>query len=120
MALGSYGMYAGNLTNTINQYNAALYNGNAAWLNPPRSGGLYQISTPPFYAIPVRAAVLNNFGGLPINQNGEVLDAQRNSIPALYAVPQAAGGIFNSIWGGAAALSGTFGIYSPEKLSPPT
>jgi len=46
-----------------------------------------------------------------------VLDVQRNSIPALYAVPQAAGGIFNSIWGGATALSGTFGYLTGKSAA---
>ncbi len=117
-ALGaSYNMYAGDLLNTINQYNNAVNSNTAGSLNPPRSGGLYPISTPPFYAIPVRAAVLDNFGGLAVNKNAEVLDAQRNAIPSLYAVPQAAGGIMNSIWGGATAISGTFGYIAGKSVA---
>jgi len=116
-SLSAMGVWGGNLINTINQYNASIDNSTTPSLKPPRTSGFYKISTPPFYAIPVRCAVLHNYGGVAINKSGEVIDRQRNSIPGLYAAPHAAGGIFNSIWAGGDALSGTFGYIAGKSAA---
>jgi len=55
---------------------------------------LSTIVEPPFYAIKRVAGVLGILGGLKVNYNMQVLDAQRKVIPGLYACGNTSGSFF--------------------------
>ncbi len=102
---------------TIAEYNQAIEDETTQDLDVPRTGGLFKIETGPFYAIPVPAQVYMNFGGLAISDKTQVLDRQRSPIAGLYAVPPAAGGVFDVIYGGGIAIAGTFGYLAGKSAT---
>ncbi len=55
-------------------------------------GKLSRIDTPPYYIMTYKPAVHYTMGGLRINTGAEVLDAEGNPIPGLYAAGENAGG----------------------------
>ena len=66
------------------------------------------IEDPPFEAYGVTCGVTFSFGGLKINNDGEVQDTGGNSIPGLYAAGELVGGIFyQNYLGGAGLMSGS-------------
>ncbi len=114
--LAKQGVYKQVFLKTIRDYNAAIDAGNSDELDVPRVNGHYKISTPPFYAIPTTSQIYCTFGGIEINEKTEVLDHQRRPIRGLYAVPPAAGGIFNSVYMGGIAVAGTFGYIAGKNV----
>lgn len=113
--LSKQGVYKQVFLKTIKEYNAAIDAGKADELDVPRVGGHYKISKPPFYAVPTTAQIYCNFGGIAINEKTQVLDYQRRPIQGLYAVPPAAGGVFNSVYMGGVAIAGTFGYIAGKN-----
>jgi tricarballylate dehydrogenase len=54
-------------------------------LTPDKTNWANPIDEPPFYALPVTGGITFTFGGIAVNTNGEVLNAEGSSIPGLYA-----------------------------------
>jgi fumarate reductase flavoprotein subunit len=80
----------------VEAYNAAVRNGQAGELSPPRSAKSGQprpIETPPFYAIPICAGITNTFGGIAIDGNGRVRRPDGSVIEGLYAAGGCTGGL---------------------------
>ena len=82
-----------NLTETVANYNAAIEAGvdeefgrDTATMLPIQNG--------PFYAMQCRKAILGTFGGLNTNITGEVVTADEEAIPGLYAAGEVANGEF--------------------------
>ena len=82
-----------NLTETVANYNAAIEAGvdeefgrDTATMLPIKNG--------PFYAMQCRKAILGTFGGLNTNITGEVVTADEEVIPGLYAAGEVANGEF--------------------------
>ena len=122
----NFPFYAGNFVNTINSYNAAIDAGTTAQLDPPRTvvptamdknGGLYKISTPPFYAVAMTACIYYNMGGVAINVSSEVLDMKKKPIPGLYATFPCAGGLMSAIYTGGNASSSVFGYIAGKSAA---
>jgi hypothetical protein len=118
--------YSGNFLKTIADYNAAIDAGTTDQLDPPRTvlptdseenGGLYKISTPPFYAFAVTACIYFNMGGLAVNTAAEVLDMQKKPIPGLYATFPCAGGLMNTIYTGGNAAAQVFGYIAGKSAA---
>jgi fumarate reductase flavoprotein subunit len=81
---GQMGIAADALAQTVEEYNVLcgkgwdeLFEKNHEYLQP--------ISKPPYYACRYFPAAYGTLGGLRINYKAEVLDADRNPIPGLYA-----------------------------------
>lgn len=92
-----------NMMDTISGYNAAVEAGTTETLEVPHKAdhpGMKSVplplATPPFYAIPLVAGIMATFGGLDINLDAQVIAEDTNTIPGLYAIPCAAGGIMNT------------------------
>ncbi|MGI6207673.1 MAG: FAD-dependent oxidoreductase [Anaerolineae bacterium] len=107
--VAEFGVSAGALLNTLNEYNQAVEGGTTGDLVPARSGNIQGLVEPPFYAVPVTPGVSANYGGLMINRDAQVLGRDMQPIPGLYAAPHAAGGIFYRDYGGSLGLCTTFG-----------
>jgi len=132
-ALSRAGMYKGAFLKTIAEYNRAVDEGTLDKLPVSRfagrgsgtaldmwGGGISEafagkgivgraIRTGPFYAIPVAASPYLIHGGIRIDADAQVLDAQGVPVPNLYAPPPLGGGVQNVIYMGAMASAGTFG-----------
>ncbi|NPV10125.1 MAG: FAD-binding protein [Anaerolineae bacterium] len=107
--IAEYGIDSTTLMSTLDEYNQAIEEGTASELSPARSGNLQGLLQPPFYAVQVAPGVSASYGGLMINENGQVLGRNMHPIPGLYAAPHAAGGIFYRDYGGSLALCTVFG-----------
>ena len=83
------GLPPGALAETVARYNGFVASGEDADFGrqPPD----YPVSTPPFYAVAAHATSLISFGGLHVDADLRVLDADGEPIPGLYAIGEALG-----------------------------
>lgn len=89
----------------VDAYNKALSEGKLGEMNPPCTYKKpHPVAKAPFYAIPFQGGMTATFGGPLINTKAEVQNLDRRSIPGLYAVGNAAGGIFFHNYAGGAQL----------------
>ncbi len=90
------GLPTGALEATVAQYNAAVDAGNVAQLSPTRTTTSYKahpIRNAPFYAVRLAAGITYTMGGIAIDGDSRVLDANDNPITGLYAAGCATGGL---------------------------
>jgi len=116
------GVPAEQLQITVDQYNQALESGTLDKLSPPRRTDRYKampIKTAPFYAVPLCTGITNTMGGLVVNEDGAVLDANDRPIPGLYAAGGATGGLEGgpSIGYVGGLIKATFGLRAAEKIA---
>lgn len=117
--IAAYKVNPYNFKETIAEYQAAAAD-NAADRLPIKkttmpTGYLTKLDTPPFHAVQAAAGISGFYGGIEINEHGEVLDTDDRAISGLYAAPMAAGGIFYKEYGGGLALCATFGAIAGES-----
>ena len=88
---------------TMNEWNAAVEAKTDSQFG--RTSFAAPLSTPPYYAIKVTPGVHHTMGGLRINPNTEVLTADGNPIPGLFAAGEVTGGVHgaNRLGGNAVA-----------------
>jgi fumarate reductase flavoprotein subunit len=93
---------------TIDEYNSSCDRGQDEIFAKDRRY-LWSLLTPPFYALKCYPRFLGTIGGIKINHHMEVLDAEDNPIPGLYAAGVDTGGweadTYNAILSGS-----TFGF----------
>jgi succinate dehydrogenase/fumarate reductase flavoprotein subunit len=94
---------------TILDYNARTRDG---WetLSPPRADVCLPYDTAPYYALIVHPAITFTFGGLTIDAEGRVLNANGQPITGLFAAGSDAGGAYGTGYAGGLALAMTFGL----------
>jgi tricarballylate dehydrogenase len=101
---------------TIREYNAAVrqdvpFNPNikdgrsADGISPRKSHWANTIDTGPFEAYAVTCGVTFTFGGVKINENGQVEETSGRSIPGLYAAGELVGGLFYHNYPGGTGLT---------------
>jgi tricarballylate dehydrogenase len=110
------GVYADAFVQTIADYNAAVrtdiaFNPNikdgrrTEGLAVPKSNWANTIDTPPFEAYAVTCGITFTFGGLRINNDGQVLDLDHEPIEGLYAAGELVGGLFYFNYPGGTGLT---------------
>ena len=115
----TYKVHKANLLKTVEEYNAAAEAGTGEDLFPPKSGSAncVPIAEPPFYAVPMRAAIYANYGGVAIDANAQVLDGLRKPIRGLYATVPCAGGVFHEFYTGTIAGAGVTGRLAADAIA---
>ena len=115
------------LERTINEYNAAcspapfqpaiLDGKRTQGISPPKSNWALPINKPPYVAYVTTTGITFTFGGLQINDKGEVQDMTDQSIPGLYAAGELVAGLFYENYpGGTGLMSGSvFGKLAGES-----
>jgi tricarballylate dehydrogenase len=104
------------LLRTLEQFNAAVrddrpFNPNikdgrsADGLEVPRSNWAVKIDTPPYTAYGVTCGITFTFGGVKIDNQGQVVDVNEHVIPGLFAAGEMVGGIFYHNYPGASGLT---------------
>jgi fumarate reductase flavoprotein subunit len=79
---------------TLDEYNAAVADGRAATLSPPRSAPAMPVQEPPFVAVEVTPTITHTMGGLAVDAGCRVLHrASGRPIPGLYAAGVEVGGV---------------------------
>ena len=117
------GLPSENLAGTAAEYNDAVRFNRLQTLLPERStrsGIPRRIETPPFFAIPICAAITNTMGGVAIDRHGRVKRPDGSPIAGLYAAGGATGGLEG---GGAFGYVGglvkacVFGLRAAEHIA---
>jgi fumarate reductase flavoprotein subunit len=93
---GLIGIAPQRLEELVRAYNAAVGAGTLHMLAPPRRSDRYRawpITTAPFYAMPICAAITNTMGGIVVDGNGAVLDRSDTPMPGLFAAGSTIGGL---------------------------
>lgn len=119
------GVPAETLTKTVEEYNAAVeskgtdsfgrkYDGEANAYNL----AVNKIEGETYYAVPLKALVVITLGGVTANKDMQVLDAEGNAIPGLYAAGEVVGGIWGQFASGGTGVMGpiVFGNIAGEKI----
>ena len=91
------------------KYNPAILDGlSTSGITPPKSNWALPIDKPPYTGFVVTCGITFSFGGLRINERGEVQNTSDRTIPGLYAAGEIVGGIFyENYLGGAGLMSGS-------------
>lgn len=112
------GIDAARLRQTISEFNVAVRPGSfnptikdgkrTEGIEPPKSNWAQPLDTPPFCAFAVTCGITFTFGGLRIDEDARVLDAEGTPIPGLYAAGELVGGLFyHNYPGGSGLTAGT-------------
>lgn len=112
------GVDSSNLASTLSTWNKAVANQNDTEFG--RTTAMeHDLSTGPYYAIKVAPGVHHTMGGVAINTKTEVLTAEGDIIPGLFAAGEVTGGLHggNRIGGNAVADIVVFGRIAGENAS---
>ena len=108
------------LIDVVGEYNKAIENGTLQ--KPPRRSDLaraWPIKTPPFYAMPICAAITNTMGGIIVDSGARVLDRNDKPISGLYAAGSTVGGLdggpHSGYFGG--LIKATIGLIAAETIA---
>lgn len=107
-----------NLASTLESWNESVQNGDDT--EQGRTTAIdYELNEGPFFASQIAPGVHHTMGGVRINTNTEVLDADGNTIPHLYAAGETVGGVHgaNRIGGNAVAEIIVFGRQAGEQAA---
>lgn len=75
-------------------------------LSPPKSNWAFPIDEPPFLAWPVAPSIVFTFGGIAVNEAGEVVDGNDHPIPGLFAAGEMTGLYYGKYPGATSFLRG--------------
>lgn len=101
--------------NTINEYQTACKQGNGQWLPVPKSGGLYALNTPPFYAVRTLPGITFTYGGVKITPKAQILNAANKPILGLYAAGADCGGVYTRGYTGGLCMGLAFGYVAGQE-----
>ena len=108
-----------NVVKEVKAYNDALAAGKLEEMVPPCTYKKpHPVAKAPFYAVPFQGGMTATFGGPLINTEGEVLDTENHPVGNLYAIGNAAGGLFydNYVGGAQLTAAGVFGMIVAEHV----
>ena len=113
------GIKADAFLKTMEAYNAAARSQDTKGLPVPKILIGMDVSKAPFYCVPITTTIHHTMGGLRINEKTQVLDANGNVIPGLYAAGEVTGGIHGSNRLGRNALTDllVFGHIAGQQVS---
>ena len=106
------------LVETVEGFNKAVQGGEfdptrldgkgTAGISPPKSNWALPIDTPPYLGYAVTCGITFTFGGLRIDQQGQVLSTEGTPVRGLYAAGELVGGLFyHNYPGGAGLMAGS-------------
>ena len=87
-------------------YNPSIKDGRCTvGIHPPKSNWAQAIDTPPYLGYAVTCGITFTFGGVRINNRGQVVTNSQEPIPGLYAAGEMVGGLFYYNYPGGSGLS---------------
>ncbi|MEA2980397.1 MAG: hypothetical protein QOF91_168 [Alphaproteobacteria bacterium] len=110
------------LDDVVGEYNKAVEGGAPQKLSPSRRSNpvkAWPIKTAPFYAMPICAAITNTMGGIAVDGDARVLDADDKPVPSLYAAGSTVGGLDGGPHAGyvGGLIKATFGLRAAETIA---
>src|SRR5215203_20531 len=116
--LAERGMPADRVVRTLDDYNAAVADGMAAELTPPRSDSAVFMKLPPFVAVEVAPTITHTIGGLAVKKGCRVVRrSDGRPIPGLYAAGVEVGGVSVGGYTSGLAAAVVFGGAAAESAS---
>ncbi|MBE0624038.1 MAG: FAD-dependent tricarballylate dehydrogenase TcuA [Burkholderiales bacterium] len=111
------GVSAQALTGTLEKFNSACTEGrfdpiatdglaSARGYLPPKSNWCRRIERAPFFAYPIICGVCFTFGGIRVNSRSQVINADGDAIPGLYAAGEMTGLYYGTYTGATSVLRG--------------
>src|SRR5215203_2504435 len=92
--LAERGVSQENVLHGLSEYNAAVADGRADKLSPPRSAPATPVQVPPFVAVAVAPTITHTIGGLAVDAGCRVLRrTDGRPLPGLYAAGAEVGGV---------------------------
>ena len=114
--LAERGVPETNVLRTLSEYNAAVADGRAESLSPPRSGPANPIEVSPFVAVEVAPTITHTIGGLAVDEGCRVLRrTDGRPLPGLYAAGVEAGGVSVGGYTSGLASARVFGGVAAES-----
>ncbi|MDY2868474.1 MAG: FAD-dependent oxidoreductase [Mesosutterella sp.] len=113
------GLNPDKLSKIVKDYNSANDNNTRNKLVPPNTlPKAWPVKKAPFYAVPFQGGMTATFGGPLVNTDAQVLDTESQPIPGLFAIGNAAGGIFYDDYVGGAQLTNAavYGYHVAEYI----
>ena len=87
-------------------YNPAIKDGRCTvGIDPPKSNWALPIDTPPYLGYAVTCGITFTFGGVKVNNRGQVVTNSQEPISGLYAAGEMVGGLFYHNYPGGSGLS---------------
>ncbi len=118
--LGERGVPREVVLRTLDEYNAAVAEGRAAELSPPRSDPAPPVAVPPFVAVEVAPTITHTIGGLAVDEGCRVLRRKGGRpLPGLYAAGVEVGGVSAGGYTSGLAAAVVFGRVAAESASQP-
>ena len=110
------------LESTVAAYNRAVDTQALASLSPTRRSNpikAWPIRVPPYYALPICAAITNTMGGIVVDGSGAVLNNNDRPIPGLYAAGSTIGGLDGGPHAGyvGGLIKATIGLRAAETIA---
>ena len=100
------GLNPDKLVKIVDEYNKAVKENTRNKLTPPNTLPQARlVAKAPFYAVPFQGGMTATFGGPLVNVDAQVIDTEGQPIPGLYAIGNAAGGLFYDDYIGGAQLT---------------
>jgi fumarate reductase flavoprotein subunit len=116
--LGERGVPQGEVLRTLDGYNAAVDDGRAAQLSPPRSDPAPPVKVPPFVAVEVAPTITHTIGGLAVDEGCRVLRrSDAHPLPGLYAAGVEVGGVSVGGYTSGLAAAVVFGMVAAEAAN---
>jgi tricarballylate dehydrogenase len=110
------GLPAAALEATVAAYNRACVAGefnprvvdhlSTQGLQPPKSNWARPLDRPPYKAYPIVSSIVFTFGGLKVNASAQVVNADGDPIPGLYAAGETMGTYYNAYTGATSVMKG--------------
>ena len=115
---GALDIEPGGLMETVAGFNGAVQAGEfdptrldgkeTLGISPPKSNWALTIDTPPYLGYAVTCGITFTFGGLRINERGQVLSTEGTPVRGLFAAGELVGGLFyHNYPGGAGLMAGS-------------
>ena len=115
---GALDIDPGGLMETVGSFNEAVQSGEfdptrldgkgTLGISPPKSNWALTIDTPPYLGYAVTCGITFTFGGLRINERGQVLSTEGTPVRGLFAAGELVGGLFyHNYPGGAGLMAGS-------------
>lgn len=123
------GMPVGSLSATVSAFNAACPSGGrydplhldgcaTKGLTPPKSNWAQPLSKGPYFAYPIISSNVFTFGGLKVNESGQVLDMDGLPMKNLYAAGETVGMYYTNYTGATSVLKGlVFGRLAAQHIA---
>src|SRR5262249_17086950 len=116
-ALAEHGLPLERTRHTLEDYQAPCDRTAEGPLPPPKARFQHPLAEPPFFGLKVCPSLYATYGGLRANAAAEVLDAQGQPLPGVYATGVDLGDVHHRAYAGGLSTGLVFGYLAGERAA---